>query len=197
MADLLSSTQEPNYTLRNLLITGLLVALALAAAFGLFYHHENHAPLEATATRVLTLPLHTVYSGHVKGEVGAIAPDQSEDVIYIVPLLRIRNQSDVPLFIKDVTGAVTLQDGRELAGRLIGARDRSRLQQLVPGIAPVLKQANLPALDPEQQVAPNATAEGYAIFLYSIPPTEWDHRQSSNVRLDFYHQDAVTIPLPR
>ena len=152
MADLLSSTREPSHTTRNLLITGLVLALIAAAAFVLFYRRENHPPLEATATKVLTLPLHTVYSGRVKGEVGAIGPDATEDVLYAVPLLRIRNQGDVPLFIKDVTGSVTLQDGREDPGRLIGARDRGRLQQLVPGIAPLLKQADLPALDPEQQV---------------------------------------------
>ncbi len=196
MADLLSSQQESS-NLRKLLLIGLVVAAVLAAAFLVFYHHENHAPLEATATKVLTLPLHTVYSGRVKGEVGAIAPDQTEDSLYIVPLLRIHNRSDVPLFLKDITSTVTLGDGRDDPGRLIGARDRARLQQLVPGITPLLKQANLPALDPEAQIAPNATAEGYAIFLYAMPSTEWDHRQAGTVRIDFYHQDAVTIPLPK
>ena len=192
MADFLSSAPEPGNT-RKLLITGLAVALIFAAAFAVFYRHENHAPLEATATRVLTLPLHTVY-GHVKDSADA---DETEDSVYIVPLLYIQNRSDVPLFIKDIAGTVTLQDGRENPGRRIGARDRERLQQLVPGIVPLLKQANLPALDPEQQIAPKAAAEGYAIFLYTMPSTEWDKRQSAAVRLDFYHQDAVTIPLPK
>ncbi len=195
MAEFLSSTQEPS-NLRKVLITGLIVAAALAAVFGIFYHHENHAPLEATATRVLTLPLHTVY-GQSKGSAAIVGAGETEDSIYIVPLLRIQNRSDVPLFLKDITSSVTLGDGRENPGRRIGARDRDRLQQLVPGIAPLLKQASLPALDPEQQVAPNATAEGYAIFLYSMPSTEWDKRQAASVRLDFYHQDAVTIPLPK
>lgn len=195
MADLLSSAHAPTNT-RKLLVTGLIVALVLAAAFAIFYRHENHAPLEATATRVLTLPLHTTYHS-AKGSAGVVGPDETEDAIYIVPLLRVKNRSDVPLFLKDVASTITLQDGRDNPGRLIGARDRERLQQLVPGIAPLLKQANLPALNPEQQIAPNSTAEGYAIFLYTMPSTEWDHRQSASVRLDFYHQEAVTIPLPK
>ena len=197
MADFLSSHQEPSHTTRNLLLTGLFVAVVIAAAFGIFYHHENHAPMEATATRVLTLPLHTVYGQASRGSVAALGPAETEDSIYIIPLLRIKNTGDVPLFIKDITGSVTLSDGRDDAGRLIGARDRERLQQLVPGIAPLLKQANLPALDPEATVAPHTTAEGYSIFLYTMPSTEWDKRRAANVRLDFYHQDAVTIPLPR
>lgn len=195
MADLLSSPQEQGNT-RKLLLTGLVVALVLAAAFGIFYHHENRASIEATATRVLTLPLHTTYRSP-KGSVGAVGPDETEDSIYIVPLLRVKNVSDVPLFIKDVTSSLTLGDGRGNPGRLIGARDRERLQQLVPGIAPLLKQANLPPFDPELQIAPNSTAEGYAIFLYTMPSTEWDKRQNATVRLDFYHQDAITIPLPK
>lgn len=195
MADFLSTASEPS-PVRKLLLTGLLVALVLAAAFGIFYHHENHARLQATATRVLTLPLHTVYKS-AKGSVAAMDADETEDSVYIVPLLRVQNSSDVPLFIKDLTGSVTLQDGRDNPGRRIGPSDRDRLQQMVPGITPLLKQANLPALDPEQQIAPGATAEGYAIFLYTMPATEWDKRQSANVRIDFYHQDAVTIPLPK
>ena len=195
MADLLSAANPPGNA-RRLLITGLVLALAAAAAFALFFHHENHAPVQATATRVLTLPLHTVY-GAAKGSVAAISAPETEEAIYVVPLLRVQNRSDVPLFLKDVTGSVTLQDGRDNPGRLIGKRDRDRLQQLVPGIGPLLHQANLPALDPEQQIAPNSTAEGYAIFLYTMPAAEWDKRQSATVRLDFYHQDAVTIPLPK
>lgn len=195
MADLFSSTQESS-SLRKLLLTGLVVAAVLACTFAVFYHHENHAPLEATATRVLTLPLHTVY-GQAKGDAATLDSAQTEDSIYVIPLLRIRNRSDVPLFLKDLASSVTLQDGRDDPGRLIGARDRGRLQQLVPGIAPLLKEANLPALDPEQQIAPNGTAEGYAVFLYTMPSTEWDKRQSADVRFDFYHQDAVTIPLPK
>jgi hypothetical protein len=195
MAEFLSSAPETSST-RKLLLIGLVVALLLAAGFGIFYHRASQPPLQATATRVLTLPLHTVY-GTPKGGAAAMEAPETEDSIYIVPLLRVTNTSDVPLFIKDVTSSVTLQDGRDNPGRRIGARDRERLQQMVAGIGPLLKQANLPPLDPEQTIAPHATAEGYAIFLYTMPSTEWDKRQTAAVRLDFYHQDAVTIPLPK
>ena len=50
MADLFHSPQETS-NLRKILLTGVIVALVLAGAFGIFYHHENHAPLEATASR--------------------------------------------------------------------------------------------------------------------------------------------------
>ena len=195
MSDFLSSASDSGNT-RKLLLIGLFVALGIAGAFGIFYHHEDHAPMQATATRVLTLPLHTVY-GQARGDASTMSGPETEDSIYVIPLLRVKNTTDVPLFIKDVVGSVTLNDGRDNPGRRIGVRDRERLQQMVPGIAPLLRQANLPALDPEQQIAPNSTAEGYAIFLYTMPSTEWDKRQSASVRLDFYHQDAVTIPLPK
>ncbi|MFN2975184.1 hypothetical protein [Terriglobus aquaticus] len=196
MAEFLSSAPQTGNT-RKLLLIGLVVALALATGFALFYHHENHAPLQATATRVLTLPLHTVYGSNAKGGAAAMEAPETEDSIYVIPLLRVENTSDVPLFIKDVTSSVTLQDGRDNPGRRIGARDRERLQAMVPGITPLVKQTNLPPLDPEGQVAPHSTAEGYAIFLYTMPSTEWDKRKAADVRLDFYHQDAATIPLPK
>lgn len=195
MADFLSSAPQTGST-RKLLLIGLAVALILAAGFGLFYRRESRPPLQATATRVLTLPLHTVY-GAAKGDAAAVQAPETEDSIYVIPLLRVQNTSDVPLFVKDLTSSVTLQDGRDNPGRRIGARDRERLQAMVPGIAPLLKQANLPPLDPEQTIAPNSTAEGYAIFLYTMPSTEWDKRQAATVRIDFYHQDAATISLPK
>ncbi len=178
---------------RSLLLIALGLVAALGSGFAFFYHHENHAPLEVTVTRVLTLPLHVKY-GHVQDTAG---PDQTEDAIYILPILSVKDRSDVPLFVKDITASVTLADGREDAGRRVGAADRERLQQLVPQIAPLLKQAAVPPLDPEQRIDKDTTAQGYTVLLFSMPAAEWDKRKSVSVTLDFYHQESVTIPLPR
>lgn len=196
MAEFLSSAPESGSP-RKLLLIGAFVALAIAAAFGLLYHRESRAPMETSVERVLTLPLHTVYGSSKSGDASTMEGPETEDSIYVIPVLRVKNNSDVPLFVKDITASVTLGDGRDDPGRRIGARDRERLQQMVSGIAPLVKQANVPPLDPEQTIAPHTTAEGYSIFLYTMPSTEWDKRQSALVRLDFYHQDAATIPLPK
>lgn len=200
MASLLNQPTDERHTARNLAFIALVLILAAAAGFAIFYKHENHAPLEVTTTRVLTLPLHVTYNNPTGGSGGAVqigAPEQTDDVIYIVPILKVEDKSDVPLFIKDITGSVHLQSDGDIQGRFVSAAERDRLLQLVPTLKPVLDQSGVPPLNPEQKVEPHTTVQGSTIFLYSMPPAEWTNRKSATVTLDFYHQDSVTVPLPR
>ncbi len=194
MADLLASSQPaPSHTVRNLLLIALVLAIAASVGFGFFYHHENHADAEGEVSHVLVLPLHTKYA-HVKNTVGA---DSEEDTFYVVTVLRVRDRSYAPLFLKDIVGDLRLQDGQLTAGTRVKAQDMDRLLAAVPQLKPLIAAAGVKPLQPEQEIAPNTTAEGYVVFQYPFVSTLWERRQAASIRIDFYKQDALTMTVPK
>ncbi len=194
MADFLTtSDQQKSNTTRNLLISAVVLVVAAAIAFAVFYHHENHADAEGEVVRVLALPLHTKYA-HVADTVG---PDPEEDSLYVVTVLRIKDRSYAPLFLKDITGDLRIEDGRLTPAARVRAQDMDRLLAAVPQLQPILAAAGGKPMQPEQTIPPNTTAEGYVIFQYSFAQRLWDTRREASVTVDFYHQDSVRMPVPR
>lgn len=193
MAGLLDSEQKnESQVLRNVLVIAAVLVVAAAVAFFVFYHHENHAEVEAVGVRTLVMPLHLKY-GHV-GEV--VGEDQVEDLTYVVAVLRLSDHTDAPLFIKDIAGNFTTADGGNVEGHRVAERDFEKLYSLVPQLKPVVASAGKPML-PEQTIAKGATAEGYVIYQYSAPQSAWDQRKTASARIDFYHQDSITVALAK
>ena len=190
MADLLNpdNTHERS-TLRTLLVSAAVLIALAAVAFGIFYHHENHAPVELSSARTLVLPLHTTYT-HTGKTAGG--PEGGEDTTYVVAALHVQDRASVPLFIKDITGSLQLADGTPFDFTRIKAADMDRLLEIVPSLKPVLQQIAVPPLQLEQNIAPGTSADGYVVFQLAGPKSAWDTRKIAAVTVDFYHQDAAT-----
>lgn len=190
MADLFNPDHsDENSTTRTLGVSALFLVTLAAVVFGFFYHHENHAPVELTSVRTLVLPVHTTYT-HTGKTAGG--PEGGEDTTYVVALLHVRDHSNVPLFIKDVTGSLHLQDGTAAPFTRIKARDLDRLLTIVPTLKPVLAQASNEPLQLEQTIAAGASADGYVLFQFAGPQQVWNTRKDASLTVDFYHQNAVT-----
>lgn len=193
MAGLLDSEREnESRVVRNLLVIAAVLVAVAGAAFGIFYHHENHAAVEAEGVRTTMLPLHLKY-GHV-GEV--VGEDQTEDLMYVVAVLRVKDRTDAPLFVKDIAGSFVTADGATVEGHRVPVRDYERLYSVVPQLKPIAEAAGKP-LQPEQTVAKGETAEGYVVLQFSAPASAWEKRSGASARVDFYHQDSVTVALAK
>ena len=192
MAGLLQSdTSHDRSSLRPILVSAIVIAVLLAAAFALYYRHADRAPVELTGLRSLTVPLHTTYTH--KGKV--LGTDTPEESMYVVAAVRVMDRADVPLFIKDITAGLAMPDGTEVETTRIREKDTERLLQLVPALQPALRQIGVPALQPEQTVAPHATVEGYVVLQVNAPESTWTQRKQATLTLEFYHQDAATVIL--
>ena len=192
MAGLLQSdTSHDRNSLRPILVSAAVLAVAIAAAFSLYYHHENHAAVELTGLRSLTVPLHTVFTHTGK----VLGPDTAEDSLYVVAAVRVTDRSDVPLFVKDITAGLSLPDGSQIEATRIKEKDTDRVLTIVPALRPAIQQIGLPSLQPEQTVAPHTTREGYVLLQINGPETMWTQRREATLTLDFYHQDAATVTL--
>ncbi len=192
MAGLLQSdTSHDRNSLRPLLLSGLVVAIVLAAAFALYYRQANHAAVELTGLRSITVPLHTVFThtGRVLG------PDTAEDSTYVVAAVRLTDRADIPLFVKDMTAGLTVADGSLVEATRVKDKDIDRLLQLVPTLRPAMLQVGAPPLRLEQTVAPHATVDGYIVLQINGPEATWTQRRQATLTVDFYHQDPVMVTL--
>ena len=193
MADLLNpDTSHERATLRTLLLAALCLIVLAAAGFGIFYHRQNHAPLQLSSTKTLALNVHTTYTrpNHAAG-----TEDGGDDTTYIAASIHVTDLADAPLFLKDITATLTLADGTPVQITRVRSSDQDRLLHIVPAVVPLLQQIGVPPLQPEQTIAPRTSADGYVLLLFAGPKSAWDSRKDATLTVDFYHQDSVTTTI--
>jgi hypothetical protein len=173
----------------------ILIALAVLAAVGVWFGRTYlRSSVAASVDHVETYPVHVKYARTGGMLVGA---DQTEDDLYVITDIVLKDPSEVPLFVSSIKGTVTLQSGEVMEANVIDKNDLERLMKMFPALQPLTAAAGTPPLTRESQVAAGATGRGYAVMSYNIPQSEWDKRQAADVTVQFLHQDAVTIKLPK
>jgi hypothetical protein len=175
---------------RSFLLPALIAIVVLAIVIGIVYSFIPHRVADLTLTHVAVLPTHTVFKSDSK-VVGQQAP--FEDDLYILATVRIDNRLRVPLTLDDITGAITAPDGAETTTSAIQKNDLPNLYVVFPALVPL---ASAPLLR-KSIIQPAGRAEGMVLLHYPIAQAEWDQRKSASITLDFYHQDPITVPLPK
>ncbi|MGI4756091.1 MAG: hypothetical protein ACRYGF_04490 [Janthinobacterium lividum] len=182
---------------RSMLVPILLALLALAAAGAWFAKVYVHASVTGTATAVKTFPVHVVYKHPTGGNNMTVGADQTEDALYVVADVMLHNRSEVPLFLSSFHGSFTLGDGSVMEANLIEKDDLPRIMAMFPKLKAEADALGTGPLLREASVAKGATGRGYLVMYYNIPQGIWDQRKSADVSVDFYHQDRLTLPLPK
>jgi hypothetical protein len=180
---------------RNFLVPIAVVAIIVAVACGLVYFFLPHRNADVQVTHVSAMPEHITFSSagpadapHVVG-----GPTPSEDDLYVLATVRIRDDLKIPLFIKDLTGTLTTSDGTDITVSAIEKNDLDDVYQAFPSIQSI----SGPPLLRETQIAPGATADGVVMLHYSATEEIWKQRKSASITIEFYHQDPITVPIPQ
>ncbi len=183
-----SQPERRNYTLP------ILVALVLLGiAGGLIYRTFSKRVVIAAVTHTTLHPIKVTYKRAPQtGSFRVLANQQGESDLYIIPSLRIENHLTVPLFLKDFTITMTIADG-ELRTAAIEKNDLDIVYASFPELKPLMATPLLR----ETELAPGQTVEGTLLAQFAVPQSTWDKRQSATVTVDFYHQDSMTIPIPK
>jgi len=186
MSDLTFSQPER----RNFLIPALVVAVIVAVAVALIYFFLPHRVADLTVTHVADLPTHTVFATGSK-VVGA--QDESQDDFYVLATVRIDDRLKVPLFINDITGTLTTQDGTDLTTSAVEKGDIPAVYMAFPALKPLAG----PPLLRESEILPGDSAEGMVLLHYSATEAAWKQRKAASVTIDFYHQGPLTVAIPQ
>ncbi|HEX3473102.1 MAG TPA: hypothetical protein VHT28_18125 [Silvibacterium sp.] len=161
-------------------------------AIGAYVYFNTRPPVHAgEVLSVDTYPIHRDLStGPNRGSTteGIAGQADTYDELLVLTNVRIKNQTDIPLFLHDMWAVADLPDGdqRSLAAT---QTDFAKVFVAYPDLK-LLRKDPLPrdiTLQPGQQV------EGMMIFNYPISKAQWDSRSGLDITMTFQHQKPLLL----
>lgn len=164
-----------------------LAALAIAAAIAIHFYPATTVNIAHVHTDVLQT--HTVF----KSQSQVLAPEQAQNILFLVETLRIDNQLRVPIFLDDYNLTFTNPDDAQLTAKAVSKDELANLQLSFPALVPLTAHPLLR----ETSIEPGKSAEGAVVFSLPIPQAMYEARKSAVIKVDLYHRPAIyqTIPI--
>lgn len=184
---------------RSMLLPIVLAVVVLLVAGAWFAKVYVQPAVTASVTSATLYPVHVEYKRpkHRGGAIMTLGSPQTEDALYVVADVLLQDHSDVPLFLSSFHGSLTLQDGAVMQASTIESGDLPRLFKMFPTLKALADATGSQPLQREQTVAKGSTGRGYLVMSYNIPQSIWDKRRAADVSIEFYHQEPLTLLLPK
>jgi hypothetical protein len=174
---------------RSFLIPGLVALAIIGGGFGLLAWLTPHRAADIAVTHVAAKQFHTV----IKSGSIVVGEEQAEDDLYVLATVRIKDDLKLPLALSDFTGSLAGPDGTLTDASAIQKNDIDGLYVTFPALKPL---ASAPLLR-ETEIAPGQTAEGMVLLHFPAAQATWDQRKAATVTIAFYHQDPITVDIPK
>ena len=179
---------------RNIAVPILLALAVLALAAFFLVRFTPHTTADVAITRVDLFPAHTVF----KSETNVVGSDQVQDDLYALVTVRITDRLRLPLFLKDFTATLVPSDGSlQPATSAVERGDLANLYTSFPALGKLAAAQTAPLLLRESRINPGQTVEGFVILHFPVTPTVWAGRNDAILTMDLYHQQSLTISLPK
>ena len=172
--------------------TVVLVVLAIGAYLWIHFTPPVHSG------QVLSLDVYPIHRELSTGPVSGSKTDglQGQPDIYdqliVLANVRIKNQTDIPLFLHDMSGAVHLRDGEDENSRAASARDFDNVFIAYPDLKKMRKEP----LPRDVTLAPGQQVEGMVIYNFPISKDQWDSRSDMDMSFSFLHQKPLVLNVP-
>jgi hypothetical protein len=162
-------------------------------AIGAYVWINNKPPVHAgEVLSVNVYPIHRDLStGPAKGagETGIGGQGDTFDEVIVLVDARIKNQTDIPLFLHDMFAVVDLPDDEQQRSLALSQTEFEKIFIAYPSLKPLRK-------DPLQRnitLAPGQQVEGMMIFGYQISQAQWDSRSGLDITMTFQHQKPLLL----
>lgn len=184
---------DPPHPFKSALKNLVIAAIVLTIALGLYVYLTQRPPVAAgEVLQVNFYPVHTVISNGV-ADSGMAGSPESYDQLLILTKIRVRNQTDIPLFLQDIRARVTLPDGSKQVNTVAGTKDMDRVFQAYPS----LNSLRADPIPRDLTLTPGQSVEGLAIFNFPLSKEQWDKLQNAKVAISFMHQKDLEFVIPR
>jgi hypothetical protein len=185
---------DPPHPFRSALKNIAIAAVAVSIAIGLYVWIGQKPPVASGDILTMNLyPVHTLINSGGGGDTGMAGTAEYYDQLLILAKVKIRNQTDIPLFMQDISAAIKLPDGSEQVNVTASNKDMDRVFQAYPSLS-YLRADSIPR---DTTLMPGQSVQGLAIFNFPINKEQWDSLQTAKVVVSFMHQKNLEIVLPR
>jgi hypothetical protein len=185
---------DPPHPFRSALKTIVIAAVVVSIAIGLYVYLGQKPPVASGEVLTMTLyPVHTLINNGGGGNSGMQGTNEYYDQLLILAKIKIKNQTNIPLFLQDVSATIRLPDGSEQENITAGDKDIDRVFQAYPS----LSYMRADSIRRDITLSPGESVQGLTIFNFPITKEQWDKLQTAKVVVSFIHQKNLEVPLPR
>jgi hypothetical protein len=175
---------------RSYLIPVLIALFVVCGVIAYVLEKIPRRTADLAITHIAVLPTHTVLKSDSK-VVGH--KDEADDDLYVVANVRVDDRLHVPLLIKDITATLIAPDDTVRTTSAVDKSDLANLYAAFPALKPM---ASEPLLR-ESVIRTGDHAEGMVLLHFPIPEADWKQRKIATLTLDFYHQNSLTVEIPK
>jgi hypothetical protein len=170
--------------LKAIVIAAIVVSLAIAA-----YVWLGQKPPVANGEVLTTTvyPVHATTNGG--GGEGMPGVSESNDQVIVLTKVRVRNQTDIPLFLEDISMSIKSPDGSDQENIAANDKDVDRVFQAYPS----LNYLKTDSIKRDITLTPGQAVEGLEVFNFPISKEQWDTLQSAKVVVNFMHQKNLDL----
>lgn len=176
---------------RSFILPGLIAVAAIALAITIAVHFFPATTVNLDHVGAVLIPTHTVYSPANKTIV--LAPDESQDVLFLAETLRLDNRLRVPIFPDDYSLTIIAADNRQATFRAIKIVDLANLEITFPQLVAPMKTP----LPRDIAIEPGKVSEGTVLFSIPLSKATWDARKSATVHVELYHYPSQSLVIPK
>lgn len=183
---------DPPHPFQSILKALVIAAVVVSIALGLYVYLGQKPPVaagELLGTSVY--PIHTLVNNGGSADTGMAGAKEYSDELILLAKVRVRNQTNIPLFVQDISSAIKLEDGSEQENVTASNRDMDRLFQAYPELS-YMKGDPIPR---DITLEPGQSTEGLTVFHYPLSKEQWDKLQSVKVVVAFMHQKNLELPI--
>ena len=181
---------DPPHPFKSALKTLVIAAIVVTIALALYVYLGQKPPVASGEVLASTVyPVHSTINNGAGGNDGMAGTSESYDQVIVLTKVRIRNQTDIPLFLEDVGAAIKLPDGSEQTNVAASNQDMDRVFQAYPSLG----YLRADPIHRDITLTPGQAVEGLAIFNYPITKEQWDTLQTAKVVVQFMHQKNLEI----
>ena len=185
---------DPPHPFKSAFKTLVIATIVVSIALALYVYLGQKPPVASGEVLASTVyPVHATINNGAGGTDGMAGSSESIDQVIILAKIRIRNQTDIPLFMQDIGSAIKLPDGSEQTNVAASDQDMNRVFQAYPS----LSYLRADPIHRDITLSPGQAAEGLAIFNYPITKEQWDTLQTAKVVVQFMHQKNLEINITR
>ena len=172
-----------------LLWASIVAFVVVSVGITLFLLSTRKPPVAAgEVTQVWTHSVHQLSTPHDAN--GVEGPTEQFDQVLVFSHIRVRNESDAPIVLKELLTNVTLADGQH-ASTAAGTIDYGRIFLVYPELASLHGKP----LDRDTVMKPNDVLDGMMVSAFHVSKDQWAAHKDLNVTLQFkYHPDLVLVP---
>jgi hypothetical protein len=183
---------DPPHPFRSALKVIIIATIAVSVAIGLYVYLGQRPPVASGSILTVNLnPVHTLVNSGV-GADGMQGAGEFYDQLIVLTKIKVTNQTNIPLFLQDISCTIKMPDGSEQNNVTASDKDMDRVFQAYPA----LSYLRADSIRRDLTLSPGQSVQGLTIFNFPITKDQWGSLQSAKVVVSFMHQKNLEILIP-